>query len=156
MNRRQFLFTSVAATSVRFTQSSAVTISRITLAAITGRFHKFVAMNAYDKAPKGHTYDNTLIRIGTNQNIEGVGVMAYRASDKEFIGAIRKLIGADPVEIYEIRGGRITGQAPAFAELLNRYRSEEHTSELQSLTNIVCRLLLEKKKSSSTPMTIIL
>src|ERR1019366_8336826 len=28
-------------------------------------------------------------------------------------------------------------------------RSEEHTSELQSLTNLVCRLLLEKKKSFS-------
>src|SRR5258706_8434872 len=28
-------------------------------------------------------------------------------------------------------------------------RSEEHTSELQSLTNLVCRLLLEKKKHSS-------
>src|SRR5438093_3141945 len=28
-------------------------------------------------------------------------------------------------------------------------RSEEHTSELQSLTNLVCRLLLEKKKSAS-------
>src|SRR5262249_62178804 len=28
-------------------------------------------------------------------------------------------------------------------------RSEEHTSELQSLTNLVCRLLLEKKKSNS-------
>src|SRR5438046_6907955 len=27
-----------------------------------------------------------------------------------------------------------------------RKRSEEHTSELQSLTNLVCRLLLEKKK----------
>src|SRR5262249_62140233 len=27
-----------------------------------------------------------------------------------------------------------------------RIRSEEHTSELQSLTNLVCRLLLEKKK----------
>src|SRR5258706_9889600 len=27
-------------------------------------------------------------------------------------------------------------------------RSEEHTSELQSLTNLVCRLLLEKKKIS--------
>src|SRR5437016_13741042 len=26
------------------------------------------------------------------------------------------------------------------------HRSEEHTSELQSLTNLVCRLLLEKKK----------
>src|SRR5438093_7383008 len=29
---------------------------------------------------------------------------------------------------------------------LGRRRSEEHTSELQSLTNLVCRLLLEKKK----------
>src|SRR5438270_8841485 len=30
-------------------------------------------------------------------------------------------------------------------------RSEEHTSELQSQSNIVCRLLLEKKKSNDTP-----
>src|SRR5258706_11937526 len=29
-------------------------------------------------------------------------------------------------------------------------RSEEHTSELQSLTNLVCRLLLEKKKNKDT------
>src|SRR5262249_60985493 len=29
-------------------------------------------------------------------------------------------------------------------------RSEEHTSELQSLTNLVCRLLLEKKKTKQT------
>src|SRR5438046_6961340 len=29
------------------------------------------------------------------------------------------------------------------------YRSEEHTSELQSLTNLVCRLLLEKKNKSN-------
>src|SRR5258706_8691788 len=28
-------------------------------------------------------------------------------------------------------------------------RSEEHTSELQSLTNLVCRLLLEKKKKTA-------
>src|SRR5438093_4943075 len=28
-------------------------------------------------------------------------------------------------------------------------RSEEHTSELQSLTNLVCRLLLEKKKEEN-------
>src|SRR5262249_60184637 len=35
-------------------------------------------------------------------------------------------------------------------------RSEEHTSELQSLTNLVCRLLLEKKKQThhkTTPVT---
>src|SRR5262249_60361139 len=30
-------------------------------------------------------------------------------------------------------------------------RSEEHTSELQSLTNLVCRLLLEKKKPTPPP-----
>src|SRR5262249_61028323 len=30
--------------------------------------------------------------------------------------------------------------------VLQNGRSEEHTSELQSLTNLVCRLLLEKKK----------
>src|SRR2546426_7324988 len=31
-------------------------------------------------------------------------------------------------------------------KLVSRYRSEEHTSELQSPCNLVCRLLLEKKK----------
>src|SRR5258706_8402809 len=32
-------------------------------------------------------------------------------------------------------------------------RSEEHTSELQSLTNLVCRLLLEKKKKKHTDIS---
>src|SRR5438093_9336350 len=33
-------------------------------------------------------------------------------------------------------------------------RSEEHTSELQSLTNLVCRLLLEKKKARRRRITL--
>src|SRR5437016_11569059 len=33
-------------------------------------------------------------------------------------------------------------------DAVNAMRSEEHTSELQSLTNLVCRLLLEKKKKT--------
>src|SRR5438093_5466329 len=37
-----------------------------------------------------------------------------------------------------LRGLEVAGQ---------QERSEEHTSELQSLTNLVCRLLLEKKKN---------
>src|SRR2546430_8395432 len=37
----------------------------------------------------------------------------------------------------------------AFDGVLNR--SEEHTSELQSQSNLVCRLLLEKKKSNLSP-----
>src|SRR2546427_4528670 len=32
-------------------------------------------------------------------------------------------------------------------------RSEEHTSELQSQSNLVCRLLLEKKKKGTSPLT---
>src|SRR5256885_5440118 len=34
------------------------------------------------------------------------------------------------------------------------YRSEEHTSELQSPCNLVCRLLLEKKKTYASLITI--
>src|SRR5260370_32539187 len=39
--------------------------------------------------------------------------------------------------------------AGSISALLNLGRSEEHTSELQSHLNLVCRLLLEKKKQTS-------
>src|SRR2546422_7263554 len=35
-------------------------------------------------------------------------------------------------------------------KLTAEYRSEEHTSELQSRLHLVCRLLLEKKKKTTT------
>src|SRR5690554_7735251 len=38
-----------------------------------------------------------------------------------------------------------------FAEQIERSRSEEHTSELQSRPQLVCRLLLEKKKTHDIP-----
>src|SRR5215475_11368971 len=49
--------------------------------------------------------------------------------------------------------GDILGRRQDFAQnrgdrLENRQRSEEHTSELQSRENLVCRLLLEKKKNT--------
>src|SRR5438046_7347238 len=41
----------------------------------------------------------------------------------------------------------IAAKVAAIAKVVERQvRSEEHTSELQSLTKLVCRLLLEKKK----------
>src|SRR2546430_12263829 len=43
-----------------------------------------------------------------------------------------------------VRRGRHLGRDPAPRR---RCRSEEHTSELQSQSNLVCRLLLEKKKT---------
>src|SRR5438046_5815235 len=45
-------------------------------------------------------------------------------------------------------GGTFT---PKQCHLDKANRSEEHTSELQSLTNLVCRLLLEKKKKNHEP-----
>src|SRR5438477_5902769 len=49
-------------------------------------------------------------------------------------------------------GTRATTREPHAPELCNR--SEEHTSELQSHVNLVCRLLLEKKKKIYTNIQI--
>src|SRR5438046_6379753 len=49
-------------------------------------------------------------------------------------------------EAIDLRGAR----ADVAHALAGQGRSEEHTSELQSLTNLVCRLLLEKKKQTTT------
>src|SRR5690349_22631015 len=47
--------------------------------------------------------------------------------------------------------GRRTGRAPPIATRARPVRrSEEHTSELQSRRDLVCRLLLEKKKNKRT------
>src|SRR5688572_31232293 len=71
-------------------------------------------------------------------------------------------VGSDGVGVLRANGGEL----PAFeidnpiiqnldfrVELSLLLRSEEHTSELQSQSNLVCRLLLEKKKknTSTTP-----
>src|SRR2546430_9176679 len=44
------------------------------------------------------------------------------------------------------RGGRPIGTGTKHDHAQDPERSEEHTSELQSQSNLVCRLLLEKKK----------
>src|SRR5256885_11892058 len=46
------------------------------------------------------------------------------------------------------RAARRPSQRPGPGALRERLRSEEHTSELQSPCNLVCRLLLEKKKNN--------
>src|SRR5690242_20826925 len=48
--------------------------------------------------------------------------------------------------IGKVGARRISGRLPG-ACFESRARSEEHTSELQSHVNLVCRLLLEKKKT---------
>src|SRR2546426_6986416 len=52
-------------------------------------------------------------------------------------------------------GGGGFGKFPAFGGGGGAKRSEEHTSELQSPCNLVCRLLLEKKKQKRTEKSLI-
>src|SRR2546430_8623179 len=49
-------------------------------------------------------------------------------------------------ELMRLESELIDPQVPVTQTL----RSEEHTSELQSQSNLVCRLLLEKKKNNNT------
>src|SRR5262245_65233008 len=55
-----------------------------------------------------------------------------------------RAFGADATTGYVRLAGRSVGAEGA--------RSEEHTSELQSLRHLVCRLLLEKKKNTKQNM----
>src|SRR5260370_32673813 len=45
-------------------------------------------------------------------------------------------------------GHQGAGDLDVVRQRFNTHRSEEHTSELQSHLNLVCRLLLEKKKNN--------
>src|SRR5690606_41477431 len=73
-----------------------------------------------------------------------------------------RLISAERVvaehRAQRLEGGRIPGRGGGCRDRRHRRgapvdRSEEHTSELQSRENLVCRLLLEKKKGdrAATP-----
>src|SRR2546430_10289900 len=50
----------------------------------------------------------------------------------------------------------ISGVVTMSSLAIREARSEEHTSELQSQSNLVCRLLLEKKKNHSQTRIIIM
>src|SRR5690348_17406171 len=56
--------------------------------------------------------------------------------------------------IFGISKYQSEGPSPTESQIKSTLtdRSEEHTSELQSPVHLVCRLLLEKKKSDSKPM----
>src|SRR5690606_41623474 len=59
----------------------------------------------------------------------------------------RELRGVIAHELTHLRrGDTVVGTVAAMLALSITSRSEEHTSELQSRENLVCRLLLEKKK----------
>src|SRR5688572_31792536 len=75
---------------------------------------------------------------------------SFAGTEKQLHGFGRLNHADDPRENPQDTALRATGNQPG----RRRLRSEEHTSELQSQSNLVCRLLLEKKKKKrNTPHT---
>src|SRR5690606_41886772 len=62
---------------------------------------------------------------------------------------LRRQLPLDPLRVLPHRP-ELDARELAPPERLAPVRSEEHTSELQSRENLVCRLLLEKKKNNNT------
>src|SRR5437762_14258642 len=73
-----------------------------------------------------------------------------RSSDLEVLVLRRGPDGRSPGSWETVHGTVDPGETPVAAALreLQEERSEEHTSELQSPMYLVCRLLLEKKKTT--------
>src|SRR5438034_8029478 len=61
----------------------------------------------------------------------------------------QRQLGVDPHAFDPIARERHRGERPVEPTRQERQRSEEHTSELQSHSDLVCRLLLEKKKKNN-------
>src|SRR2546425_3563088 len=84
--------------------------------------------------------------------IEGAVVGTVRAGRQVLVGKGGEVEG-DVISREAIIGGEVRGsiRADERVEIQSTsvvHRSEEHTSELQSLAYLVCRLLLEKKKNN--------
>src|SRR5438046_3561110 len=78
---------------------------------------------------------------------DGSGTRRADGRRRRSAGARARAVGQVPAET-RVQWVRVVPRARAA-----RVRSEEHTSELQSLTNLVCRLLLEKKKQTEQNKT---
>src|SRR5690625_5737464 len=56
------------------------------------------------------------------------------------------------IHVRDPQTGGVSHDANLYKEVVERVRSEEHTSELQSRGHLVCRLLLEKKKKTKSKL----
>src|SRR5438105_13607248 len=63
-------------------------------------------------------------------------------------GLRREVLESGAVEPSEVQAGLDAVTAEDVQRVAQDVRSEEHTSELQSRVDLVCRLLLEKKKKN--------
>src|SRR5206468_12817820 len=73
----------------------------------------------------------------------GVGTDEVLSPDVVDVPQVRVAVWVERVERSDVPSWPVVS-----ARVVDRPRSEEHTSELQSRSDLVCRLLLEKKKTS--------
>src|SRR5690606_40479639 len=95
---------------------------------------------------------HTTLMLEAGSNIVG-GVNARKAGTTVELGGKELPVFGDVKEAMEKTGADVSVLfvPPAFTKAACiEARSEEHTSELQSRENLVCRLLLEKKKEDTT------
>src|SRR5256885_6420335 len=88
----------------------------------------------------------TLFRSNSYYQKRDVSVARNRCPEAGSALPVRRDAGRRGRNAAGIAAGRVSGGAAP----VTRLRSEEHTSELQSPCNLVCRLLLEKKKKQPT------
>src|SRR3712207_7907899 len=86
----------------------------------------------------------TLFRSPSRVVVEAIEIGA-RVLDRERAGATVELFRADLEKSTRQAEAALADRA---AQLSEAFRSEEHTSELQSRQYLVCRLLLEKKNNT--------
>src|SRR3989441_9016052 len=92
-----------------------------------------------------------------------VGLLLVRPLRRLSSVAAKVAAGDHSVELPTGGGGEVGQLTQVFKNLVTRVReregqgerSEEHTSELQSLAYLVCRLLLEKKKKNITKIKVL-
>src|SRR2546430_9948204 len=76
----------------------------------------------------------------------------FRSRDRPgVLASVLDAIRAASINVQEMENIVFEGAEAAVARKNLDARSEEHTSELQSQSNLVCRLLLEKKKQAHAP-----
>src|SRR5256885_13285843 len=88
----------------------------------------------------------TLFRSRAEPGGRGLSLMARRAARTGGVASH----GDRP------EGGAFVDVVLPLAAPLEQTRSEEHTSELQSPCNLVCRLLLEKKKKDASTVDLMI
>jgi L-alanine-DL-glutamate epimerase-like enolase superfamily enzyme len=105
-----------------FSYKDAPIIEKITVLRVPGEFYRSIAMNAYDKRPKGQAGTSRLARIVLSDGTYGLSVLGYTqfgGLDDKMKKGLKELIGTNPLKFYNWQGDTITGVADSYKSILS-------------------------------------